>query len=252
MTPHHIASLGAAGPAGAVDASDMVAISVGTMAGAACTLGCLVARRRNRRRSWTAMAIGASAGAAMVTNLPLDAAPFSSGAAAAMAGTMPEDDMDMIFFWQPLFSVVLIFSVFGYIRWKQNTAFDAREKRYAKEEELRRLEVARLSGQSLDSGAIEAVWDEIDEFRKLEREATELVAFGEASPTSLRTALEMRLPPDSRETTSPKRKRPQAPALTEDGEQRYVPPEWESNRGVGVIFVALFVAFFVLSWFVLS
>lgn len=156
-------------------------------------------------------------------------------AAAAGEGMAEPASNDRIYVYQPLLAILLSAASGGYYAWRSDRALKARTARLDQEDEVRNLEVARLAGKlPPDSTAVDDALAEAERLREVEVRERELFAFGEATPTSLRTSWEVRLPRDEREVFMDgmpltKIRRSGGVAGKEEGDE-YVPPEWEDER----------------------
>merc|ERR1712129_59166 len=118
-------------------------------------------------------------------------------------------------------------------------AMEARDIRFKKEAELRAALNARLAGNPTATAVLEALESELDNLRDEEVKAREIVGFGKATPTTIRTSLELFLPPDDRELELPvSRIRPRGSSgKPQDGD--YVPPTWNDGRLESIFTLAL-------------
>mmetsp|Transcript_42452 Transcript_42452/g.95851 ORF Transcript_42452/g.95851 Transcript_42452/m.95851 type:complete len:235 (+) Transcript_42452:47-751(+) len=162
----------------------------------------------------------------------------SSGGAVA-AGAIPQGgDAERIFFYQPLVAVLLIFLVLGYVFYKTRRLQDARDERLLCEVELRKLQAALLSGGSREAD-IEALEEQVKLLRAKEEAESELVGFGEDSPTSKRYSLIIRPPPSDvsrayKSLEAQRRRQTAKPSSTE-----------ESNTEIAAVLVVMTV----YTWF---
>jgi len=139
--------------------------------------------------------LGGPAMAHSVASVPW-AVVFGRSAAVEAAGLfVNEADEARIFFYQPLFAELLTFVVFGYVFAKVRRAQDARDARLLAEVEIKKLLSAQLAGEQTSATKLEALEAELEVLRSREEAESELVGFGEETPTSRRFSLGIRPPP---------------------------------------------------------
>lgn len=119
---------------------------------------------------------------------------LSAGAGAVeVVGTT--SDAARIFLYQPLVSVVLMFAGYWYVLGKVQKAQDARDERLLAEERLRQLQAGQMAGQAVLAGELEALEAEVEKLRMKEERESEVIGFGESSPTTRRYSYNIRVPP---------------------------------------------------------
>ncbi|CAE8689628.1 unnamed protein product [Polarella glacialis] len=118
---------------------------------------------------------------------------------------------------------------------------------------------AQLAGQrpSSEGGVeLERLQEAVLSLRERELESKVLLAFGEASPTSLRTSWEVRLAPDERDvfdslplTQLRRQGGEEAEGEGVEGSKPYKPPSWEDERlSVVALLVGMPLLFSLLLW----
>jgi len=160
----------------------------------------------------------------------------------AVAGASEEQLPDRVLVWQPLLAASVIIGTALWVALKTGRALEARNERLEKEAAVRALLNAQLAGRPLDEAAVDKAQQELAELLAREAAEKEIFAWGEATPTTIRTSWEVSLPPDDRELLELPlaRLRRRGGASTGGPKEAgtgagYEPPEWVDERAQAAV-----------------